>query len=97
MSRGGLASFRRMDEAESVLARRYIDRVADLRRARGLTQQEMADALGIPVERYKKYERRSLLPPILIERFAAIVGRDVRFVVTGKADGSRRGPKPNHN
>lgn len=61
----------------------YIQRVAELRRARGFTQQQMADALQIPLERYKKYESRSRLPPDLVQPFAAIVGRPVEFVLTG--------------
>ena len=90
MSRANLSSIAVMDEPESMLAREYIERIADYRRRRGLTQAEMAHALGVSLDRYKKYERRSLLPPYLLERFAAIVGRDIAEVVTGRAP-RRRG------
>lgn len=44
----------------------------------------MATALGVPPDRYRKYEYRSPLPHYLIERFVLIVGRDIEFVLTGK-------------
>jgi transcriptional regulator with XRE-family HTH domain len=67
-------------------------RVGELRRSRGWTQEQMALALGVPLDRYKKYEVRSPLPMYLIERFATIVGRDIEYIVTGKTTGRRRGP-----
>jgi transcriptional regulator with XRE-family HTH domain len=80
-----------MAETESELRRQYINRTAELRQARGMTQQEMADALGISLDRYKKYEQRSVLPPYLLPRFAGIVGKDIGFVVTGRVS---RGARP---
>lgn len=59
-------------------------RVRALRMARGWTADQMATALGIPAERYRKYEYRTPLPHYLVERFALIVGRDVEQVLTGK-------------
>lgn len=44
----------------------------------------MATALGVPPERYRKYEYRSPLPHYLLERFALIVGREIEYVLTGK-------------
>lgn len=44
----------------------------------------MATALGVPAERYRKYEYRSPLPHYLLERFALIVGRDVEYLLTGR-------------
>lgn len=60
-------------------------RVKALRDERGWSQEQMATALGIPYDRYRKYEYRSPLPLYLVERFAIITGRDVEYVVTGKA------------
>lgn len=59
-------------------------RVHRLRNERGWTAQQMATALGVPAERYRKWEYRSPMPHYLIERFALIVGRDVEYVLTGK-------------
>lgn len=87
-----LSDHRRMDTSESERKWRYIRRIAELREARLMTQQEMADALGIPLERYKKYEQRSVLPPWYLDRFAAVVGRDIEFVLTGRP--SRRARTP---
>ena len=49
------------------------------------TQSKMAKLLGIPIDRYKKYETRTPLPHYLIERFATLVGRDIAYVLTGEA------------
>ncbi len=68
-------------------------RVRALRIERGWTQEQMATALGLPYDRYRKYEYRSPLPMYLAEQFAGIVGRDVEFVVTGKSTARRRGPQ----
>lgn len=45
----------------------------------------MATALGIPLDRYRKYEVRSPLPQYLVERFALNVNSTVHYVMTGKA------------
>ena len=63
----------------------FIARVHHLRESMNWTAAEMASALDIPAERYRKYESRSLLPHYLIEPFALIVGRDVEYVLTGKS------------
>jgi transcriptional regulator with XRE-family HTH domain len=70
----------------------YIARVKALRVAANMTAQQMATALKIPFERYKKYESRTPLPHELIEQFALITRVSVEFVVTGRRVGS--GPFP---
>jgi transcriptional regulator with XRE-family HTH domain len=59
-------------------------RVHRLREDRGWTSEQMATALGVPPDRYRKWEYRSPMPHYLLERFALIVGRDVEYVLTGK-------------
>lgn len=63
----------------------FIARVKRLREERGWTAEQMATALGIPAERYRKYEYRTPLPHYLIEPFALQVDRDVAFMLTGRA------------
>ena len=53
-------------------------RVQALRERRSWTQKVMAEALGIPLENYGKYERRSPLPHWLIPRFCRIMEIDER-------------------
>jgi hypothetical protein len=65
-------------------------RVHRLRNDRGWTSQQMATALGVPPDRYRKYEYRSPMPHYLVERFALIVGRDVEYILTGKSAPSRQ-------
>lgn len=75
-------SARMSDEAmfnESLCAR-----VHELRNERGWTAAQMATALGVPPERYRKYEYRSPIPAYLMERFALIVGCDLDYLLTGK-------------
>ena len=48
------------------------------------TAERMATMLGIPAERYRKYEVRSPLPHYLIPRLSAISGCDIAYILTGK-------------
>ena len=73
-----------INNEEAIFNDNICARVHRLRNERGWTAQQMATALGVPAERYRKYEYRSPLPHYLIERFALIVGRDVEYVLTGK-------------
>jgi len=59
-------------------------RVKRLREEREWTAEQMGVALGIPPERYRKYENRSPIPHYLIPRFSQIVDRTVEYVLTGK-------------
>lgn len=54
------------------------------------SQEQMATALGLPYDRYRKYEYRTPLPSYLFEQFSNIVGRDIEYLVTGKSSARRR-------
>lgn len=71
----------------------FIARTKALRMHTGMTAQEMATALGIPFERYKKYETRTPLPHALVERFALVVRVPIDFVMTGRRV-TGKGPYP---
>lgn len=77
----GMGSWMSEEEFNSLLC----ERVARLRIEHGWTQQQMATVLGVPHERYKKYETRSPLPAYLVPRLAQIVDRDVQYILTGSA------------
>ena len=49
-----------------------------------MTQSEMAAALGIPLRTYQHFEIRSPIPAHLVPPFAAIVGRDIAYVIAGE-------------
>lgn len=72
------------DPTEFVFNNAYCARVKDARKAKGWSAETMASALGVPAERYRKYENRSPLPPYLIERFCLVCGLEVHYLVTGK-------------
>tara|TARA_Y100000310_G_scaffold338756_1_gene429353 strand:+ start:2364 stop:2864 length:501 start_codon:yes stop_codon:yes gene_type:complete len=59
-------------------------RIQRLRVERDWSQQQMAAAIGVPHERYKKYETRSPMPCYLVPRFAQIVDRSIAYILTGK-------------
>jgi transcriptional regulator with XRE-family HTH domain len=69
--------------------REYYDafrrRLKELRLAVDWSQQNMADALGVPLENYKAYEKRVRFPPHLLEKLALITHRELHYLVTGKA------------
>ena len=52
----------------------FCDRTKTLRERRGLTQAQVAHALGIEIDRYKKYEQRSPMPHEFVTRFCIVVG-----------------------
>lgn len=52
------------------------------RQSLGWTQNQMATALDIPEDRYRKYEVRSPMPHELLPRFAQITGRSVHDLFT---------------
>ena len=67
----------------------YLARVRDLRIARGWTSEQMANALQVPPDRYRKNESRTPLPHYLVPRFAQLVGKDIAFILTGTSEGRR--------
>lgn len=75
-------------ETETEYKQRFMARVAAARIARNLKQWQIAEALGMPQDKYKQYEKRSLLPHHLIGRFCVLTGVDPEWLVTG------RGQKP---
>lgn len=66
-------------------------RVRKWREEMNWTAAQMATALGVPAERYRKYEYRSPLPPYLMERFCLITDSTLEELITGK---QRRRPAP---
>jgi DNA-binding XRE family transcriptional regulator len=79
---------------EATFNEAFCARVKRLRIERGWTQAQMAAALDLPFERYKKYETRSPLPHYLVERLALTVDRDPCFVLTGHEHSGSHRPRP---
>lgn len=59
-------------------------RTKEARLARGWSQAEIANFLGIDVEAYKKYETRTPLPHHLVEQFCTLTGIEIGFYMTGR-------------
>jgi len=70
-----------------------ITRVKALRKAIGLSQDDMARILEISRENLNQYEQRGGLPAYLFELFARITGSDLRFLVTGVPEQDASAPR----
>lgn len=74
-----------MSESEEFIFNNgYCDRVKRFRNETNMTAEEMAGLLGVPADRYRKYERRSPMPVYLIAKFCRIVGCDLEHLILGK-------------
>lgn len=62
----------------------FAARLKAARLALGYTQAQMATALGLEYENFKKYELRGRYPLHGLERLALVTQRPVEFWVTGK-------------
>ena len=71
-------------ESETQYKQGFIARTREARISRALKQWELADALGMPQDKYKQYETRSLLPHHLIGRFCIICRVDPEWLITGR-------------
>lgn len=67
----------------------FRQRLKSIREDLDWSQAEMASALGIPLDNYKKYEIRSKFPAHLIEKFALVTHRNVEFIVIGRGPNVR--------
>lgn len=75
-------------DTEDQFKQEFTGRVKAARASLGWKQWQMADALGMPQDKYKQYEGRSLLPHHLIGRFCLVTHIDPEWLMTG------RGKKP---
>lgn len=75
-------------DTEAQFKQEFIRRVKAARVATGMKQWQIAESLGMPQDKYKQYESRSLLPHHLIGRFCIVTRIEPDWLVTG------RGQKP---
>ncbi|MBN8955257.1 MAG: helix-turn-helix transcriptional regulator [Rhizobiales bacterium] len=68
----------------------FIARVKEAREARGVTQEWLAERLGIEQDKYKQYETRSFLPHQYVEMFCLACGISETWLFTGKGDAPRK-------
>lgn len=74
-----------VNNVEAMFNEALCARTHALRNERGWTSAQMATALGVPPDRYRKYEYRSPMPAYLMERFSLIVACDLDYLLTGKS------------
>lgn len=69
-------------------------RLAALRKDRGMTQPQLAEVIGVSVQMIEYYERRARNPSVdTIERVAAALGVEPAYFLTGK-EHKRKKPGP---
>ncbi len=73
------------ESKEFIFNNDYCERVKRFRGETNMSAEEMANLLGIPPDRYRKYESRSPMPVYLIPDFCRIVGCDLEHLILGKA------------
>lgn len=66
------------------------ERTQILRKAKGWTQEDMAELLGISVAAYQKNEIRSPLPHYLLHKFALLTGVSVGYLLLGPSLRSKK-------
>ena len=70
-------------------------RVAELRKEQGLSQQALADQLGIPQQTYANYEvARARVPASMLPQLARIFGVGVDELLGLRNGTGKRGPAP---
>lgn len=69
---------------EFIFNNAYCERVKRFRGETNMSAEEMAKLLGIPPDRYRKYETRSPMPVYLVPDFCRIVGCDLEHLILGK-------------
>jgi DNA-binding transcriptional regulator YiaG len=79
-------------ETEAQFKQSFTERVKAARIATGLKQWQVADLLGIPQDKYKQYEGRSLLPHALVGRFCTICRVNPEWLFTGVGQKPLRPP-----
>jgi len=77
--------------ASSEYNKGLLARTRELRERKNWTAEEMALALGVPAERYRKYETRTPIPHELIERLALVADSTVHYIITGTEPFGRHG------
>jgi transcriptional regulator with XRE-family HTH domain len=70
-------------------------RVAELRKEQGLSQQALADQLGIPQQTYANYEvARARIPASMLPQLARLFGVGVDELLGLRNGTGKRGPTP---
>lgn len=85
MTRSATSRRRTRETTPTEYREAFVARVKSARVALGMSQQQMADALGIPQDHYKHFEGRSVMPTHLVAKFCEITGMDPWYMLTGQS------------
>lgn len=62
----------------------FVARVIKAREATGMTQQEVADGMGVPQDHYKHWEQKRVIPHYLIPRFCIVTRVEDGWLISGR-------------
>lgn len=83
---------RMQDSEKDQFEQEFIQRVASARIATGLKQWQVAEAMGVPQDHYKHWEKKRVMPHHLIGRFCVITRVDPNWLLTGNGQKPLRAP-----
>ena len=66
-----------------------IERVIKARVASGMTQQEVADGMGVPQDYYKHWELKRVMPHFRIPSFCIVVRVEDGWLISGRGQMKR--------
>ena len=75
------------------LDQELIARVIKARLASGLTQQEVADGMGVPQDYYKHWELKRVMPHFRIPSFCVVVRIEDGWLISGRGPMKRQDTK----
>ena len=75
-----------MEEKETVLSPDFPAKLKELRKSRGWSQGQLANKVGIDIQRISKYERGLSSPPLeVLACIAQVLGVSVDYLLMGKS------------
>lgn len=88
-------SLETMSQEEKKFFRELGARVAQLRKDQGLTQQQLADVLGIAQQQVASYEvARLRIPASMLPKLARVFGITIEALIGEEDKPAKRGPTP---
>lgn len=77
------------NKLKTQLDQEFIRRVIKAREASGMTQQEVADGMGVPQDHYKHWELKRVMPHYLIPRFCIVARVEDGWLISGRGQMKR--------
>jgi len=84
-----------MSPVEKAFFQKLGERIATLRKARGLTQVQLAEVLGVSQQQVVSFEKgRRRVPASALPELSRVLGVSVENLIGAEPGPAKRGPKP---